>query len=97
MAAIGLSWEEAKKRCPPDVFPACHNSADSVSISGPLPSIEKFITELKAEGVFARSVRSSGVAFHSKYIASAGPKLRASLEKIITNPKPRTSRCVYIL
>ncbi|XP_003423914.1 fatty acid synthase [Nasonia vitripennis] len=94
MAAIGLSWEEAKKRCPPDVFPACHNSADSVSISGPLPSLEKFIAELKAEGVFARSVRSSGVAFHSKYIASAGPKLRASLEKIITNPKPRTSRWI---
>lgn len=92
MAAVGLSWEEAKKRCPPDVFPACHNAADSVSISGPKASLDKFIAELKAENIFAKAVNSSGVAFHSKYIADAGPKLRASLEKIITNPKQRTSR-----
>ncbi|XP_014215720.1 fatty acid synthase [Copidosoma floridanum] len=94
MAAVGLSWAEAKRRCPSDVFPACHNSADSVSISGPLPSLEKFIAELKAEGIFAKAVSSSGVAFHSKYIADAGPKLRASLEKIIPSPKQRTPRWI---
>ncbi|XP_058792836.1 fatty acid synthase [Phymastichus coffea] len=94
MAAVGLSWAEAKERCPTDVFPACHNAADSVSISGPLASIQKFIVQLKAEDIFAKAVNSSGVAFHSKYIADAGPKLRASLEKIIPNPKPRTSRWI---
>lgn len=92
MAAIGLSWEDAKKRCPPDVFPACHNSADSVTISGPLVSLDKFVAELKAEGIFAKGVNSSGIAFHSKYIATAGAKLRASLEKIISSPKQRTAR-----
>jgi hypothetical protein len=92
MAAVGLSWEEAKRRCPPDVFPACHNSADSVTISGPRNSIDDFIAELKAEGIFAKAIHSSGVAFHSKYIASAGPKLRDSLERFIVNPKPRTPR-----
>ncbi|XP_011499008.1 PREDICTED: fatty acid synthase [Ceratosolen solmsi marchali] len=94
MAAVGLSWAEAKKRCPPDVFPACHNSTDSVTISGPRPSLDTFIAELKAEGIFAKAVHSSGVAFHSKYIASAGPKLRASLENIIINPKQRSSRWI---
>jgi len=34
MAAVGLSWEEAQKRCPEGVVPACHNGADSVTISG---------------------------------------------------------------
>lgn len=33
MAAVGLSWEDAAARCPPDVFPACHNSNDSVTVS----------------------------------------------------------------
>ena len=31
----GLSWEECKRRCPPGIVPACHNSEDSVTISGP--------------------------------------------------------------
>ena len=34
MAAVGLSWEEAKRRCPQGVVPACHNSMNSVTISG---------------------------------------------------------------
>lgn len=94
MAAVGLSWEEAKRRCPPGVFPACHNSADSVTISGPTEPMNKFLAELTSEGKFAKLVRSSETAFHSKYIASAGPKLLQSLQKVIPNPKPRTTRWV---
>ncbi|KAG6462008.1 hypothetical protein O3G_MSEX013000 [Manduca sexta] len=94
MAAVGLSWESCQKRCPSDVSPACHNSNDNVTISGPVPSVEKFVAELSAEGVFARRVNSSGVAFHSKYIATAAPLLRKSLEKIIPNPKPRSQRWI---
>nr|QNL15121.1 fatty acid synthase 1 [Meteorus pulchricornis] len=94
MAAIGLSWQETSKRCPPDISPACHNSADSVTVSGPTESIEKFVEQLKKDEIFAKVVNSSGVAFHSNYIASVGPKLRASLEKIISNPKQRSSRWI---
>ncbi|CAH0729423.1 unnamed protein product, partial [Brenthis ino] len=94
MAAVGLSWEQCVARCPPDVVPACHNAADSVTISGPVESIEKFVATLAAEGVFARRVNSSGVAFHSKYIAAAAPLLRRSLERVIPNPKPRSQRWV---
>lgn len=94
MAAVGLTWEQATTRCPADISPACHNSTDSVTISGPVESINKFVEELKKEEIFAKVVNSSGVAFHSKYIASAGPKLRDVLEKIITNPKPRSSRWI---
>ena len=94
MAAVGLSWEEAKKICPSDIIPACHNSADSVTISGPKGSLQKFVQTLKSKDIFAKMVKSSGFAFHSKYIASAGPKLRASLDKIILNPKQRSSRWI---
>ncbi|CAH2091553.1 unnamed protein product [Euphydryas editha] len=94
MAAVGLSWEQCLARCPADVVPACHNAADSVTISGPVESIEKFVATLAAEGVFARRVNSSGVAFHSKYIATAAPLLRRSLERVIPQPKPRSQRWV---
>ncbi|XP_011870702.1 PREDICTED: fatty acid synthase-like [Vollenhovia emeryi] len=94
MAAVGLSWEEAKKMCPPDIIPACHNAANSVTISGPIDSMHKFVQKLKSKDIFARMVKSSGFAFHSKYIASAGPKLRASLEKIIPSPKQRSARWI---
>lgn len=33
MAAVGLSWEQCEARCPPDVVPACHNAADSVTVN----------------------------------------------------------------
>lgn len=38
MAAVGLSWEQCEARCPPDVVPACHNAADSVTVSAPAPA-----------------------------------------------------------
>lgn len=94
MAAVGLSWEACEARCPPDVVPACHNAADSVTVSGPVHSIDRFVATLTAEGVFARRVNSSGVAFHSKYIAAAAPLLRNSLERVIPHPKPRSPRWI---
>lgn len=92
MAAVGLSWEECHKRLPKDVFPACHNSLDSVSISGPVASIKAVVEQFTAEGIFARLVKSSGKAFHSKYVAEAGPRLRKSLDRIIPNPKNRSPK-----
>uniref|UniRef100_A0AAG5DUW7 Fatty acid synthase n=1 Tax=Anopheles atroparvus TaxID=41427 RepID=A0AAG5DUW7_ANOAO len=94
MAAVGLSWEECKQKLPKDVIPACHNSNDSVTISGPVASVGKVIADLNAQGIFAKGVKSSGIAFHSRYIADAAPKLRKSLDKIIPNPKNRTPRWI---
>ncbi|KAF7386952.1 hypothetical protein HZH66_011404 [Vespula vulgaris] len=94
MAAVGLGWEETLKVCPPDVSPVCHNAADSVTVSGPVDSVVKFVDVLKSQNIFAKLVDSSGVAFHSKYIASVGPKLRTVLEKIIPNPKQRSARWI---
>ncbi|XP_058059390.1 fatty acid synthase [Anopheles bellator] len=94
MAAVGLSWEECKEKLPKDVIPACHNSSDSVTISGPVASVGKVIADLNAQGIFAKGVKSSGIAFHSRYIADAAPKLRKSLDKIIPNPKSRTPRWI---
>ncbi|KAJ0178567.1 hypothetical protein K1T71_006390 [Dendrolimus kikuchii] len=94
MAAVGLSWEECAARCPPDVAPVCHNAGHNVTVSGPIDSVEKFVAELVAENVFARRVNSSGLAFHSKYIATAAPLLRRNLKRVIVEPKPRSSKWI---
>ncbi|XP_063623054.1 fatty acid synthase-like [Cydia splendana] len=99
MAAVGLSWEEAERRCPPDVQLAAHNGPNSVTISGPLESIERFEKQLSADDVFVRRmVKTSGVAFHSKHVEGVVPLLRARLHEVIPNPKPRSARwlCSFI-
>ncbi|KFQ45994.1 Fatty acid synthase [Nestor notabilis] len=94
MAAVGLTWEECKQRCPPNVVPACHNSEDTVTVSGPLESVTEFVAKLKKDGVFAKEVRSAGVAYHSHYMASIAPVLLNALKKVIPHPKPRSARWI---
>ncbi|KAM3843635.1 fatty acid synthase [Vipera latastei] len=94
MAAVGLTWEECREKCPPGVVPACHNAEDTVTISGPQEAVAKFVSKLKSEGVFAKEVLSAGVAFHSYYMASIAPVLLSALQKVILNPKPRSSRWI---
>ncbi|NXH15465.1 FAS synthase, partial [Bucco capensis] len=94
MAAVGLTWEECKQCCPPGVVPACHNSEDTVTISGPLDGVNEFVAKLKKDGVFAKEVRSAGVAFHSYYMASIAPVLLSALRKVIPQPKPRSARWI---
>ncbi|XP_046335907.1 fatty acid synthase-like [Haliotis rufescens] len=93
MAAVGLTWAEAKEQCPAGVVPACHNSEDTVTISGPAQSVSQFVLQLKEKGIFAKEVQSAGVAFHSQYMAEIAPTLRAVLDKVI-KPKRRSERWV---
>ncbi|XP_037013862.2 fatty acid synthase [Artibeus jamaicensis] len=92
MAAVGLSWEECKQRCPPGVIPACHNSEDTVTISGPQAAVSKFVEQLKQEGVFAKEVRTGGYAFHSHFMEAIAPSLLRALKKVIREPRPRSAR-----
>ncbi|KAJ8319450.1 hypothetical protein KUTeg_004541 [Tegillarca granosa] len=93
MAAVGLTWEEAKQQCPEGVVAACHNAEKTVTISGPKETVTKFVQELKDKGVFARDVNSAGVAFHSYFMKSVAPALKKALEKIIV-PKARGSKWI---
>ncbi|KAK5642459.1 hypothetical protein RI129_008626 [Pyrocoelia pectoralis] len=94
MAAVGLSSDECRKRCPPEIFVACHNSKDNVTVSGPREIIDDFIVRLKSEGIFTKLVQSSGFAFHSKYVADAVPAIQKALDEIIPHPKPRSSKWI---
>uniref|UniRef100_A0A8C7CLY3 Fatty acid synthase n=1 Tax=Oncorhynchus kisutch TaxID=8019 RepID=A0A8C7CLY3_ONCKI len=93
MAAVGLTWAECKAQCPQGVVPACHNAEDTVTISGP-EAVSRFVSELKESGVFAKEVRSAGVAFHSYYMASIAPSLLAALKRVIKEPKQRSARWI---
>ncbi|KAM5216963.1 fatty acid synthase [Hipposideros larvatus] len=92
MAAVGLSWEDCKLRCPPGVVPACHNSKDTVTISGPQPAVSEFVQQLRKEGVFAKEVRTGGLAFHSHLMGDIAPSLLRELKKVIREPRPRSAR-----
>ncbi|XP_075558776.1 fatty acid synthase-like isoform X2 [Dermacentor variabilis] len=94
MAAVGLTWTEARRRCPPGVSPACHNAEDSVTVSGTAEDVEKMVAELQAENIFAREVNSLGVALHSKHIEGIGPAFREALNKVIPQPMPRSKRWI---
>uniref|UniRef100_A0A8C5H966 Fatty acid synthase n=1 Tax=Gouania willdenowi TaxID=441366 RepID=A0A8C5H966_GOUWI len=92
MAAVGLTWAECMAQCPQGVVPACHNAEDTVTISGPKDDVSTFVSKLKEHGVFAKEVRSAGVAFHSYYMASIAPTLLTALKKVIKEPKRRSAR-----
>uniref|UniRef100_A0A1A9UN58 Fatty acid synthase n=1 Tax=Glossina austeni TaxID=7395 RepID=A0A1A9UN58_GLOAU len=92
MAAIGMGYKEIVNMLPDKIEVACHNSAESCTISGPAEDVDKFVNELKSRGIFAKEVPCSNIAYHSRYIAQMGPQLLKYLKKIIPNPKPRSSK-----
>ena len=94
MAAIGLTWAECIRRCPIGVVPACHNAKETVTISGEKQKVIDFVAQMKSEGVFAKLVDSSDVAFHSPQMRQIAPALKSALDKIIINPKPRSSKWI---
>lgn len=82
MAAVGLSWQEAQKKCKGNVHPACNNAKDNVTISGPLDEVTKLVEELKSQNIFAKEVNSYGVAFHSPAMKQAAPAYLNALKKV---------------
>ncbi|RLU24885.1 hypothetical protein DMN91_002976 [Ooceraea biroi] len=52
------------------------------------------IAAVQANKVFAKEVNCSNIAYHSRYIAPAGPKLLTYLTEVIPEPKPRSRKWV---
>ncbi|CAH2232242.1 jg2964 [Pararge aegeria aegeria] len=92
MAAVGLGYSEIKTIVPPEIEVACHNGPDSSTISGPADIMKAFVAKLVAQGVFAKEVPCSNIAYHSRYISEAGPKLLKYLRQVIPDPKLRSER-----
>ncbi|VDP18356.1 unnamed protein product [Heligmosomoides polygyrus] len=94
MAAVGLTWEEAQAQCPEGVVPACHNGADSVTISGDGEKVLEFCEQLKEKGIFAKAVDSSGIPFHSPMMARVKEPMLEAMRTAVPEPKARSSRWI---
>ncbi|KRX40198.1 Fatty acid synthase [Trichinella murrelli] len=94
MAAVGMTAEEAESRLIRGVYVACHNAEDSISLSGEFAEVEKLVNELQKEGIFAKMINSSGMAFHTPIIKKIETPLREHLKQVIKNPKLRSSRWI---
>ncbi|KAI5651690.1 acyl transferase domain-containing protein [Phthorimaea operculella] len=92
MAAVGVGYQKVVKMCPADIDVACHNGPDSCTISGPADSMREFVAKLKAQGIFAKEVPCSNIAYHSRYITEVGSKLLEYLNEVIKSPKRRSER-----
>ncbi|XP_046964229.1 fatty acid synthase-like [Vanessa cardui] len=94
MAAVGIGYQQISKMCPPEIQVACHNGPDSSTISGPANVMREFVAYLTSKDIFAKEVPCSNIAYHSRYIAEAGPGLLKYLTEVIKSPKPRSERWV---
>lgn len=94
MVTTDLTWEEATKRCPPGVYPACHNGQESVTVSGYLEDVKPFVETLKAEGRMARKVESNGGAYHCPASEPARSKIRDAILPAIPEPKRRSAKWI---
>ncbi|XP_034485184.1 fatty acid synthase isoform X2 [Drosophila innubila] len=92
MAAVGIGYKTIKNILPDSIEVACHNSADSCTISGPIRDVGHFVADLKSKDIFAKEVPCSNIAYHSRYISQMGPALLGHMKKTIPNPKPRSSK-----
>lgn len=79
---------------PESIEVACRNSKTSCTISGPSEDVHRFVAKLKEKGIFAKAVNVSNIAYHSQYIAPAGPKLLNLLRDVLPEPRPRSARWV---
>jgi fatty acid synthase len=78
----GLGAEQVRKLCPRDIEVACRNGPNFCTLSGPAESMTKFVKKLQEQGVFAKEVNCGNIAYHSKYISSAGPLLLKYLKQV---------------
>lgn len=72
---------------PQDVEVACHNSADSSTLTGPADQVNEFVSKLQKDGIFAKTVNVANIAYHSKHIAPAAPNLLSRLKKVTLSQK----------
>uniref|UniRef100_A0A8C0FYT6 Fatty acid synthase n=1 Tax=Bubo bubo TaxID=30461 RepID=A0A8C0FYT6_BUBBB len=98
MAAVGR-YTLTKRAIWENTSDLCYNHSSKIlaTVSSSFSSddsVNEFVAKLKKDGVFAKEVRSAGVAFHSYYMASIAPVLLSALKKVIPHPKPRSARWI---
>ncbi|XP_065221121.1 fatty acid synthase-like [Planococcus citri] len=94
MVAVGQSYNVMKDIIPAEVEIACHNSPTNCTLSGPTEIMQEFIKDLNEKNIFNRAVKSSNIAYHSRYIASAKSKFLYYTKEVIPEPKLRSKKWI---
>lgn len=94
MAAVGLGYKKLRAMVPEGIEIACHNNAESCTISGPAEKVATFVAELKKQNYFAKEVQCSNIPYHSSHISEMGPKLLGRLTEVLKHPKKRTEKWI---
>ena len=94
MAAIGLGVKEVQPLIPTDVYIACDNADDSVTVAGTETAVNDFVQDLKAKNIFAVNVNSIGIAFHSPLLYSIRDKLTKMLMSILPDTRQMSPRWI---
>jgi fatty acid synthase len=68
--------------CPPDIEVAFLIGHNFCILSGPAEIMKKFLETLQVQGVWTMEVNCDNIAYHSKYISSAGPFLLKYLKQV---------------
>ena len=62
---------------------ACHNGAESVTISGPREAVTAVINKMKEDGKVVNEVDSANVAFHSPELEPCRAAFKKAVNKVI--------------
>jgi acyl transferase domain-containing protein len=94
MMAVGVGALQAQKYIDghDDLFLACHNSPESVTISGKSEAIDQLGKTLTEAGIFNRKVMSSGNANHSLMVARAARNFKSTFKNALPNRKDLSYR-----
>ncbi|RZC40550.1 fatty acid synthase-like [Asbolus verrucosus] len=92
MAAVGLSVGDCERQLPEDVYVACDNCDDNVTISGPEATVKNFVQELSSKEVFNDVVNTGNIAYHCPHLAAAGPKFYEFIKGVLPEAKLRSKR-----
>ncbi|KAL1414006.1 hypothetical protein MTO96_030746, partial [Rhipicephalus appendiculatus] len=75
MAAVSPG-KRRSNAVPPNVYPACYNAHDSVTVSGTAEAVEKMVEQLQTENIFARKVIPQPKARTKRWISTSMPESR---------------------
>ena len=94
MAVVNLSWTECMQICPEDVYPACHNSKELVTLSGERQAMTKFLAILESDGLFIKTLDSCDFAFHTPLVSNNLSTIIYKFQDIIPKPRLRSAKWV---
>ena len=96
MASISLSWDDVARRCPPNVYPACRNAKDHVTVAGKSGDVANFVQQLRSEGVYASTIQSHGISPHQSRPNEklSGRMLKYFSQVLKGKPKLRSGRWI---